>query len=521
MLTLFFRAPAEWLRRRRAEEASDSLLSRLLLPFSFMGYVLNSAFSGTRNPFQRLFGYLFQRRRDVGLAVPSIFGIIGIGFVIFSAIFSNTNVVNKYRSKARMAMASQNFDRAKVYVSRVINSSAAPSPEDRFVLAQALVGSGETERASTIMKNLAPADDVGYAPAHRLLAINLAASLQQQQTNPELLQQLRWHLDHAQDAASHQINQVWAFYYMAVQQPENAVTFMRRAAENSPALFLSAGDIYLSNNDAVTSRQMFGHAKKAFQKSVQKNPHDLQQRVLLARAHVKLGEISEAEETLKAGVRMDPTPEFKRALAEFYVLRHDIAVRDGSEFDVKFTALQQALQNDAEYIPTYERLIRQYKATEDQSNSGEIKTALELAIASGEAASLGHFAIGNLYWVDKDFAQAEWHIQQAYRLDSRLSVVGNNLAWLLAHREDNPELEQAESLIRSVVKQFPDDPRFRDTLGTILQKKGEHEAALVEFEKVLPLIANKKPVHVKLSVIYRDLGNDRLSKLHSELSEQP
>ena len=109
---------------------------------------------------------------------------------------------------------------------------------------------------------------------------------------------------------------------MAVQQPENAVTFMRRAAENSPALFLSAGDIYLSNNDAVTSRQMFGHAKKAFQKSVQKNPHDLQQRVLLARAHVKLGEISEAEETLKAGVRMDPTPEFKRALAEFYVLRH-------------------------------------------------------------------------------------------------------------------------------------------------------------------------------------------------------
>lgn len=521
LLDLVSRAPLRWYTKRAGARGSNKWYVQLaLLPVFLIGSFFNFVGVVTTSPL-KAFGNLLQfRRADLLISIPCIVAFALIGFVLVRVNLFGSQIESSYRVKSRIAMADKNFDKAKVYLTRIVNDKTNPSPEDLFSLALALSQSGESERGTAIINELAPTDRVGYGPAHRMLALSMspavnAASAEQK---TQLLVPLRWHLEHANDSSSQQINQAWTLYYMSVQQPENAVRHMKKAAELNPSLLLSAGDIYESMNEDLAAQQMYRQAKSVFSKAVDDDPFDWKNRILLARAHTKTEDLKEAEKVLIAGNKLNPDQNYKRALAEFYVMWHDITSKSREGFAAQFRALEQAIQFDVDYVPIYERLIRQYRRADSKVEADEIRDMLETAIAKGESTSLAHFALGNLLWIEDNIDKAEWHINQAYRLDDRLAVVGNNLAWLLAHR-DPPQLDQALSLIDSVVKKRPDDARFRDTLATILMKQGKLEASLVEFEKALPSIRNKRPLHSKLSEIYSKLGNKELADLHKKLAK--
>jgi tetratricopeptide (TPR) repeat protein len=57
----------------------------------------------------------------------------------------------------------------------------------------------------------------------------------------------------------------------------------------------------------------------------------------------------------------------------------------------------------------------------------------------------------------------------------------NALGYTLADRTD--EYKEAEKLIRKALEYDPDSPAIIDSLGWVLFKRGEYEAALVELER--------------------------------------
>ena len=57
---------------------------------------------------------------------------------------------------------------------------------------------------------------------------------------------------------------------------------------------------------------------------------------------------------------------------------------------------------------------------------------------------------------------------------------------------------------------------FEDLFDLAASRKGGAAA----FEKTLPKIRNKRPVHEKIAFIYEKLNNERLSQLHKKLAEE-
>ena len=514
-LDFVIRTPVRWLLRQSNTKDSKQLWLRLiLLPWTLTVGLFRLIVFLTSSPQRALRFLTTARKRDLLRGLPAL---VGTGLAVWVLLYSslaNRQIISRYRVKSQNALAAADFSKAKVYLTRVINEDRSPKQEDLYHFAESLSKTGEEQRASKIIDELAPDNAPGYPPAHRLKAANLA-SLIQQVKDTGLIEKLRWHLQQANDPNSTELSQLWSLYYLAVQQPENAVRHLQRAAVTKPELLLTVADIQKEAGDTGAFNQTLRKAVTVFTKRVDDEPMNLEFRVMLARVLAKQNVMPEAERVLLAGYAIGATPEFSRAIAEFYVLWHDIAVRDQLDFKLQLDLLQRSMKYDINYAPIYERLILKYRRSSEAENFEDIEAVLEEAIAQGHSTALAHFAIGNLFWLKEQFQQAEWHINQAYKLDDRLAFVGNNLAWLLAHKEQ-PELDQALKLAEGVVSQFP-DPRFRDTLATILMKKGDLDRALVEFEKTLPLIANKQSVHQKIAEIYSAIGNETLAKLHREL----
>lgn len=516
LMELLFRSPFRALQRYRGQ-SQHWLINLLLMPFVVATAIVSFIYQVLSSPLRSFRTLSLERQRNVLFALPALLALSVAGFVAFVVATRAQAIEANYRSKSNLAIANKEFDRAKVYLNRIMSNNSQPSQDDLFSLSLALSQTGEIERASSILAQLAPEDKIGFDKAHSLRALNLAQIIQES-SDVAQLDSLRWHLENSEKNGSPEISQAWAMYFVRVQQPEDAIPHMLAASTINPSLLISAADIYKQSNNENAANRTLRQALSIFERQVNEKPTDVKARVNLAITYVKLDQLEIAEKLLLAGDQIQSTPEMRRAVCEFYVLSHDMAVAKRKSIEVQLKALQNAMRFDINYTPIYERLIVQYRRPGTE-NSENIKSILETAIAAGESTSLAHFAIGNLYWLNGENKKAEFHIEQSYRLDNRLAVVGNNLAWLLAHKLE-PELDQAYSLASSVVEQVPDDPRFRDTLATVLMKQEQYNDALVEFEKALRDIRNKHPVHEKIAFIYDKLNNSNLSQLHKKLAKE-
>ncbi len=97
----------------------------------------------------------------------------------------------------------------------------------------------------------------------------------------------------------------------------------------------------------------------------------------------------------------------------------------------------------------------------------------------------------------------------------------NNLAWMLA-TQDKPDLERADALIREALKLSPSNISYLDTLTEVLVKQSQWRDALVVLEKLYPrsVPRQRKDLHRRLAMVYENLGQPELAKLHREQAER-
>src|SRR5262249_43417847 len=145
-------------------------------------------------------------------------------------------------------------------------------------------------------------------------------------------------------------------------------------------------------------------------------------------------------------------------------------------------------------------------------------------------------------YAQKRTEQARVHFERAFDLEPSMLLAANNLAWLLAHEEPTerirvlgavlgsgaartqsyPEaanLQRALDMIENVVKQAPKQPSFRETRGQILVKLGRWKEAVSDLEFALPLLPNKRPIHLSLAKAYQELGLAELAQEHRKLAK--
>jgi len=489
-------------------------LRLLFFPFAVVRWTAITLWTVLSFPFGRLFRMSVASRQDLLWGLPAVLmSLIVIGMAAV-AIAGSRSIDSRYRSKMFSSIEDKDFQKAKLLCNRLMSGATEPDSETLLTYADLLEKTNEPQRAEAIILKLAPDDSVGNQKAHRMRAIQIAGKTTNV-SDPEILKKLRWHLQNS-GTATPQINQIWSMYYLTVGQEELAIRHMELAAKASPQLLLTAADLNKHLGNIAGSNRALREAEAIFSKAVQLDPLNTQARVLLASALIRQEKFEVAEKTLLAGRSIQPDALISRAIAECYMLQHDRAVTSNASIGEQLGHLQKALEADVNYLPIYERLIRQYRRQDDKT-SKEIRTLLSGAVAGGESSPLAHFALSNVYMIDGQKEEADWHLSKAYQQDSKFAVIGNNLAWILAHR-DPPELDQAFEIVKSVMEQAPEDARFRDTYATILMKQGKDDVAIIEFERALPGMTDRTTIHQSLAALYRKIGRVTIAEEHERLA---
>ena len=132
-----------------------------------------------------------------------------------------------------------------------------------------------------------------------------------------------------------------------------------------------------------------------------------------------------------------------------------------------------------------------------------------------------HLAMGNLYWLENEKELAVRHFNRALRIRDDMAVVMNNLAWLMAHSEENPRFELAMELVEKAIALRPNSPNFKDTRGTIYFLQEDWENALTDLEEALESIPNKRPLWGKLATIYEKTGEPGLAVKFRSRADAP
>ncbi len=448
-------------------------------------------------------------------SIPAIVVAIAAVVVTMRSFANQRELGQQYWQQAVSAISSNDFQAAQLYLMRAQGTKDIDSREVRFALAAVWDQLGYTGRALEIFNELAPVNRVGFPKAHRHFAILISAQNQTQRSN-ELLSRWLWHLTHADDQSSADVQQAWGTYYLAVDDLRAAIGAFAKAASRYPRLYLTISNLHERLGQVKLKQDMLMMSRDRFREELSENPNDRDSRVIYATTLLQLGELSEAEQVLQTGLRLDPEGPYKLLLAAMFVQLHDKLMERGPEAHA--VALQQ-LQNAFEFDPNFEPALTRLLgfAQVEKGAIPELRKMLSGVLASGQGASITHLALSNLAWIEGNTDVATFHLQQAIALDSKMPVIANNLAWVLAHSE-SPDLVRALEISNAVVEDYPDNARFLDTRAEIYFLGGKYRESLVDSEKALPQMPDAKPVHKRIAQIYKKLGMDEIAREHAKLA---
>ncbi|MCP4478805.1 MAG: tetratricopeptide repeat protein [Planctomycetaceae bacterium] len=468
-------------------------------------------------PYRFIKHLLTHTKSEFLWCLPAMLALLLLVLVVTRVFAQNQQIQGQYREGLAKSMRAGDFELSKTYCQRLVSWGGKKHENDRFNLAICCMQTGDFQTGVQLLNELAPASSVGYEPAHRYKAI-LLGQRQATQKSSEMLEELYHHLQNSGDQSSERIQATYAFYHVQMDNLDQAIPFLRNAAQKNPIHYLTMAQLLQTSGKNAARLDALRDAEREYRALLLKNATDHDARINLAAALSQLDREPEAQKVLEQGRLLKNDPVINRALADFCAMLYD----QSDDFSAKLKLIQQSLNYDINYLGAYQRLIQQFRLETVQSaeKATQIEELLLTNIATGEATPLAHFAMSSLKSIAGDREAAQFHIERAFSLDPRFGVIANNLAWMLANDEENPDLQRAFELASDVLERFPEDARFRDTYATILLKQGDFEQALTQFELILGSNANQQAIHQKLAIIYRQLEKPDLAKAHQKLATQ-
>ena len=451
--------------------------------------------------------------------VPIITVIAVVSLLLWRGATGQNRIAEKYRNAARNAMAEDDLEQAKFYYSRLVGAGDRGTDQDQLNWVAILSAAGDVQGVIEQLDRLAPDDQAGFPPAHLEKAKMLA---EEQRRTGELdsqrLKMIGWHLKHGARESNTQNDLLWADYYLALNQLDDASQRLTSAASREPSLWFSAAAVFRKHGRKREADQAVERAAKYAIAQLKEDPTNVSQRLRLADLLAQKEHYDEVRKLLGEGIRLMPNdPAIRRAASTYALIelnRIDPASKDAELRKIRLLA--QAGELDPTNPRLYNELSLMVTRAQSQEERDQYRKQLEAWISEGQEVAHAHFAMGNLVWVDTgDFEKAAFHFQTAMEIDPKMLPVANNLAWVIAHSKDG-DLERAEQLARIAYDANPDLPSYNDTLATILMKREKYRDALPLFEKILQFASVEKKVEIRkqLVTIYEKLGQPEMARIH-------
>ena len=533
----------------------------------------------------RLISKGFKRRNFKSLVflLPALVTFGFVCYIGFQLSLHSRRIQDRYNSGARNALLSGDLDLANTYFRRILERSSLSAPQSLQWVA-ALRAAGEFDQADQLLARLAPDSGNGYPAAHAKRAIELAGDVDGRRTfgdrnvdqavdldiawvqSPsssevdQAIRQLRTHLRSANEEDP-RVHLAWAKYWLCQRDIEAACQRIELANE-SHELYLEAAHLidrrleaeHLEEDEREqlvrAKRRTLRAAREQCRSKLQADPLDHHARIQLAATLVREGSLQQAKDCLRNGIMLQADPSLRRGLADVFVLEYQSKalgvgaeakqrVADGSlqsTLRARVSKLEAAIEADPSYLLPYVCLAKLIDGQVDQeaeedavgvdqqlSADQQVFEVFQWLITSDRPSALDHLGLASLYWRQGNRDLADWHLDQAWAIDSDVGEKAHRLATAFAFFSEAPDLPWARKLVDRALFVCPKSQQgqFSEALlaqGRILLEQGEPELAVEQLNRSLSEAVFPEEVHEALEVGYAKLGNLTLAYKHSGLA---
>lgn len=518
----------------------------------------------------RLISKGFRRRnlKDLLFLLPSMVAVGFVCFVGFQLSVHHQRIQDRYSSGAREALLSGNLDLASTYFRRLFDRSSLSAAES-LQWVTVLRAAGEYGRADRLLARLAPDDGQGYPAAHAMRAIELAGSVDGRWTFGDLgvgekinldiawiqspdsgkidraIEQLRTHLRSANEDDP-RVHLAWAKYWLCQRDIETACERIKLATESHE---LSAQAVHLidrrlsaehleeyEREQLVEVKQnLLVEARELFEGKLKLDPLNHHARIQLAATMVGQGKRQAAKDCLREGIVFQADPSLRRGLADVFVLEYRAETLEveqtaqphspAESLRKRVNQLKAAISADPNYMLPYACLAK--LLSDGQGDADELGSlgsqpvvgVFQWLITSDQPAALDHIGLASLHWRQGNRDLAQWHLDQAWAIDSRVSEKAHRLATAFAFFAEKPDLSWARKLVDRALLNRPESSEILLSQGRILLEQGQAELAVQQLNRSLSEASFPEEVHEALEVGYVKLGNLNLAYKHSGLAE--
>lgn len=450
------------------------------------------------------------RLRDFLFGLPSLIILLcfgGLSVTTFRG--STTHNVELYDSAVRKAVAAGNYDAAKLYLKRIIQSGA-DRPSTRLQLSKLAIENGDAETANVLLSDLAPVDRPVQFEAHVWRAQQILS--RQQIGSSDLLEAEAQLVNATLLRKSDPIaNSLLGQLYRQTGRHVDAKDRFLRFSPRSPTDELYLADVYLKLDEPLLSRAAAERAQTGFVKRLDRRPRDIESLVRLAAAYRMTEDFAAADRALRRNQILKDNPRLKRERIVNLIAWYDELPTDDSSLARRLELLRRALRIDSGEPLIYDRLL--HLLLDDGRGSDVVRRSLQDQLAIGAAPDLTHLLLGIDATNRNKQETAVHHYRSALELNPSLSVAANNLALSLLAITP-PKEEEAEAIMEELCRLNPEVAAFQETRGQVLLRLGKHQQALSAFNRAIGELPHEPSIHRGMKFCYEALGLEELAQSH-------
>jgi eukaryotic-like serine/threonine-protein kinase len=298
-----------------------------------------------------------------------------------------------------------------------------------------------------------------------------------------------------------QLGEAYRLKYQLDKNPkwlDEALLNCQKAAEidsRVTAAYVTLGRIHEMSGKHDLAVQEFQHALDG-------NPRDVGALSGIARSLENAGHVQEAEEAYKKAVALRPDYwDGYDELALFYYRQ--------ARYTDAMAQLRQALSLAPDNAQVYANLGAVYSDASDPKLFPDAEEALKKSLELGPSYS-AYANLGNLYYIEKRYADSAAMTEKALQLNSNDYLVWNNLIaaykWLGEKRKVSIASKRMLKLLEQAVKTQPQDALAQSLLAVAYAEGDNRQDALIRMQSALALDSKDPQILENVAIASEKLG---------------
>lgn len=257
---------------------------------------------------------------------------------------------------------------------------------------------------------------------------------------------------------------------------------------------------------ALSGRSQYDESIRILENVYSATPNAIQPMVALVSTMVRAQRLDRAVNFLQSVLQANSEN------AEAYALLGAVQILQKAP-DQAVKSFQTAIERQPTNIVGYQALAEFYVRADKLDEAEKI---IRAGLKEQPNSASAQLTLANVLELKGDYEGAIAEYESMLQIQPASLVIANNLASLLAdHRTDSDSLERAHAL--AIMLRRSPVPSFKDTLGWVLYRRGEHNRAVPLLEEAAAALPDRALVRYHLGMAY--IATGQLAKASEQLNK--